>query len=235
MWCGGIGGIVSGDAPMSIWRAAPLICPLEKQWNTLQWCCAWSMFMSVCADNGGWCYTTQEMGLARREMRGTQQPSLTFMIIKTCWHGEEKNVFSASVYSSIWLLWVQEKVGWSHLGVWNSGGTVRENALCWCFCLTWAVANSYCKPGVLPRLTGVIWDLAAFHTKRIQRPWGSYGRVTLLQVARKGGGGLGGSFDVGGGNMMDHQAENIRNSFTIICKIIDDSIALREVKRIVGH
>lgn len=54
-------GIVLGDSPMSIWRGATLVSPLEEQWNTLQRCCIWSMFTSALRQWGKRCYTTQEM------------------------------------------------------------------------------------------------------------------------------------------------------------------------------
>lgn len=39
------------------------------------------------------------------------------------------------------------------------------------FCLTWKAANSYCKPGALPRLTGVIKGrLALCHREPTRRP-----------------------------------------------------------------
>ncbi len=53
------------------------------------------------------------------------------------------------------------------------------------FCLTKKPANSYCKPGALPRLTGVIRDLATCHREKTHRPRGSPGGVTLLQDVPK--------------------------------------------------
>lgn len=112
-WCG-VGGkrIVSGDAPMSIWRAATLVSPLEEQWNTLQRCCVWSMFMSVLGQWGTALHNTRNGFWLREKRGGPSRHPWHSLIIKTRRRGEEKTdplaVFTVArdCRKALWPLWV---------------------------------------------------------------------------------------------------------------------------------
>lgn len=130
MWCGGT-VLFQEMRQCPFGEQQTLVSPLEEQWNTLQRCCVWSMFMSALGQWGGmnvtqhkkWVWLWEKWG-------GPSRHPWHSPLIKTRWHGEEKDWFTGGVYSSIWSqkeprpLWVQEKVGWSHLrGV---GGGIGE-------------------------------------------------------------------------------------------------------------
>lgn len=151
------------------------LAPLEEQWNTLQRCWIWSMFMSALwqweGGEGGSarCYTTQGTGLGlQRKWGGPGRHPWHSPIIKTRWHGETKPD-SPAVFTVTYDCrrgCECSECGRKWAGITWDRGTVREKSLRLGFVwhespLTATVQQEPCQ--------GVAGDLARCHRETTQR------------------------------------------------------------------